>query len=219
MKLFRPLFISVLAFAGSAFGASQIELITINTSSLPPGTTGNLDFAFNGGILSQAATASITNFSTNGVLNPAPASTSGTVGGSLPSALSLANNNSDYFRGFTYGTTISFNLQFSGSAVDSPKGSGSGSIFSVSLFNATGDGVFLTSNQNDGWILNFDIDVNGHITSTTYPTETGAPSVVAIQAASVPEPSAWLLLGIGLAALGILMRRRNPKTLEAELEA
>jgi hypothetical protein len=192
-----------------AFGASQLELVTVNTSSLPAATTGYLDFLFNGGGTSfQSATASLTGFATNGTLAASSLSTSGTVMGSLPGTVSMANNNAEYLERITFGSSLTFGLQFSGPAVDAPNGAGSGSTFTLSLLNATQDGAYLTSNLNDGFLLLFNIDGAGRVTYTTYPTSTGAPSVVSITA--VPEPSSALLMIPVLATFAGLAFARRP---------
>ncbi|MGH9805994.1 MAG: NF038129 family PEP-CTERM protein, partial [Terriglobia bacterium] len=159
--------IAFLLLAASSQAASVFS-VSINTSALPAATTGYVDFLFNG---AGPATASIAGFITNGTLNPASVSSTA-VSGTLPGAVSLSDSNAEYLEGITFGTNIGFELQFSGVA--------SGSIFTLSLLNATQDGAFLTSNVNDGFILEFDIYPQGVITPITFPTASGAPSVVSI---------------------------------------
>lgn len=206
MKLFRLSFPFLLLAGATALNASPVSLITINTSGIPAGTQGNLDFLFNtGGTPAGAAFASITNFTTTGTLTTSSFSATNATG-TLPGPVSLINNNAEYLQAIRYGSTISFNLQFSGPAVDSPTGSGFGSTFTLSLLNSTLDGSFLTSNINDGYILEFNISANGQTTPTTFTTSTGASSVVSIQ--TLPEPGAWALSGGGLMVL-ILLRRKQ----------
>lgn len=178
-------------FLAASLQAASVFSVSINTSSLPAATAGYLDFLFNG---SDPATASIAGFTTNGTLNPASVSSTA-ASGTLPGAVSLSNSNAEYLEGITFGTNISFDLQFSGA--------GAGSVFTLSLLNATQDGAFLTSNVNDGFLLEFDIDTHGVITPITFPTASGAPSVVSIGSVSaVPEPASALVVVFGL--LGIL---------------
>ena len=195
----KALVLLLLACAAPVLEASELDLITINTASLPAATKGYVDFLFNGGGTKfDPATASITNFS-GGTLNPASISRTAATG-TLPAPVLLTNSNGEYLEGITFGAGISFYLQLSGTAVDSPSGTaGSGSTFTLSLLNATQDGAYLTSDQTDGFILEFNIDTRGNITHTTFPTESGAPSVVSVQA--VPEPGTWLLC---CAAFGIV---------------
>jgi hypothetical protein len=188
--------IALLVLAASSQAASVFS-VSIGTSALPAATPGYLDFLFNG---VDPATASITAFTTNGTLNPASISRSAATG-TLPAAVSLSNSNAEYLEGITFGTNISFDLQFSGI--------GSGSIFTLSLLNATQDGAFLTSNVNDGFLLEFDIDTHGVITPITFPTASGAPSVVSIgSVAAVPEPASWLAAVFGLLGIVAAKKRR-----------
>ena len=190
-KLIAFLFLAASSQAASVFSVS------INTSSLPAATPGYLDFLFNGG---DPATASITGFTTNGTLNPASVSRTA-ASGTLPAAVSLSNSNAEYLEGITFGTNISFALQFSGTVA--------GSVFTLSLLNATQDGAFLTSNVNDGFLLEFNIDTHGVITPTTFPTASGAPSVVSIAStAAVPEPASCLAAVLGLLGIAVAKKRR-----------
>ena len=102
MKL--ALFSSILMIA-PCFGAAF--QISVDASSLPPGTTGFIDFTLNGGFTS---TAVISNFS-----NPGGSLNAATIflqdaSGALPGSVTLGSNNSDYDEGITYGTPISFLL-------------------------------------------------------------------------------------------------------------
>jgi hypothetical protein len=190
-KLIALLLLAVSSQAASVFSVS------INTSSLPAATPGYVDFLFNG---VGPATASIAGFMTNGTLNPASVSSTA-ASGTLPGVVSLSNSNAEYLEGITFGTNISFNLQFSEAA--------SGSIFTLSLLNASQDGAFLTSNVNDGFLLEFDIDPQGVITPITFPTASGAPSVVSIgSAAAVPEPASALVAVLGLLGMVAAKKRR-----------
>src|ERR1700733_7842148 len=94
--------------------------VTVNTSSIA-GTTGSLDFNFNPGpLVTQAASLQILNFSSNGTLG-SPALT-GDAAGTLPAALTFDNAKgfNDYFAGFTFGSTISFQVSLYGAALSSP---------------------------------------------------------------------------------------------------
>jgi len=185
-----------LLFLAASLQAASVFSVSINTSSLPAATPGYLDFLFNGG---DPASASITGFTTNGTLNAASVSRTASSG-TLPGAVSLSNSNAEYLEGITFGTSINFNLQFSGT--------GGGSVFTLSLLNATQDGAFLTSNVNDGFLLEFNIDTNGIITPITFPTASGAPSVVSIaSAAAVPEPASCLAAVLGLLGIAVAKKR------------
>jgi hypothetical protein len=187
----------VLLLLAASSQAASVFSVSINTSSLPTATAGYLDFLFNG---VDPATASIAGFTTNGTLMPASISSTA-ASGTLPGTVSLSNSNAEYLEGITFGTNISFNLQFSGT--------GAGSVFTLSLLNSTQDGAFLTSDVNDGFLLEFNIDSQGAITPITFLTASGAPSVVSIAAATaVPEPASCLAAILGLLGIAMAKKRR-----------
>lgn len=201
MRTYKSFAAILLTLAGTAWGATVTNQISINTTSLPAPTSGYLDIVFNGGGTPfQPATYSITGFATNATLSATNVSKSAGVTGQLPGTVSASNANTEYLQAITFGSSISFTLQFSGPALDSPTGTGSGTSFAFSLLNSTLDGAYLTSDQNDGYLFVINIDNQGRTTSITYPTESGGPSVTSIQ--TVPEPAGWLTAGIGLMLVG-----------------
>src|ERR1035437_327791 len=126
-----------LAASGTIFASSLFVSAEVFTNL--PSTAGNLDFQFNpGDVTSPAATATITLFDPAASLN-GPAIT-GDVSGDLTSSLVINNSTSfnDYFVGYTFPSEITFQLAFSGPAVDSPTGSGFGSTLFFSLYDAAG---------------------------------------------------------------------------------
>jgi hypothetical protein len=178
----------LLLLAGSCFGTSY--QVTINASSLPPATSGFIDFAFNGG---YAATAVVSNFSNaGGSLSNVGLYTQGTVSGTLPGAVTLADNNADYDESIVYGTPISFFLNLSGT----PSGN-TGDVFTVSLFDTNYDGL-LTGNVNDGWLVQFQMSPQGVITPTAYANPTGGASLATVVA--TPEPGTLPMAAICAAA-------------------
>jgi hypothetical protein len=190
----------LLLLASSCFGATY--QVTVDASSLPPATSGFIDFAFNGG---YAATATIANFSNaGGSLSPATLYTQGTVSGTLPGTVSMGDNNADYDEGIIYGSPISFLLTVSGN----PTGN-TGNIFTLSLFDTNFDGL-LTGNVNDGWLVQFNMNAQGVITSTAYANPTGGASFATVTpVASVPEPATLSFAILGAAVL--LLGRRAGK--------
>ena len=62
-------------------------------------------------------------------------------------AVWLANTNSEYLEGITFGSHINFNLKFAGTGAES--------VFTLSLLNATQDDALLISNVNNGFLLEF----------------------------------------------------------------
>jgi hypothetical protein len=187
------IFSSILLVA-PCFGSAVFQ-VSVNASSLPPATSGFIDFTMNGGF---PATATISNFS-----NPGGSLNAGSIflqnaSGALPGTVTLSSNNSNYDQGITYGTPISFLLTFSGT----PSGT-TGVIFNFSLFDTNFDGL-LTQNVNDGEIVQFQLDTHGNITPIALPSPTGGPSFATI--AAVPEPATWLFGATGLLTL-IFLRR------------
>jgi hypothetical protein len=157
--------------------------ISIDASSLPPATSGFIDFAFNGG---YPATAVVSNFSNaGGLLNSGTITTFGTVSGTLPGMLTIGDDDADYDEGITYGTQISFLLTLSGT----PSGT-TGNVFTLSLFDTLFDGL-LTGNTTDGWLVQFQMDTQGDIAADAFANPTGGPSFATVTA--VPEPVVWPL--------------------------
>lgn len=182
--------------------ASVMDLITVDTTSLAPATTGFIDLAFNGGF---PATATIGGFSlTGGSLDLPTLFTQGTVSGVLPGTVTMSDDNADYDEGIHFGSSLSFLLTLSGT----PSGT-TGDVFTLSFFNSTFSGGLLTGNNNDFWLVQFQMDTAGNITGTAYPNPTGGPSFATITPIA-PEPSSGLLAMVGLLGAGIAgMRRRH----------
>ena len=189
-----------------ALGASADILpafsIQVDTTSIL-GTTGNLDFQFNpGNFGADSAVVTIDNFSSTGTL-AGPPMLIGAVTGALPGAVTIHNNPglNDYTEGFTFGNSLLFRVSFSGPAVASPSGTSSaGSSFAFSLFNSDFSAALLTSDQ-DGILVREDVDTLGKITTSNF----GAGGSTSVSA--VPEPAGAGLAVIGLAAVGIAIRR------------
>ena len=107
----------VLCCAGLSPAGPITYGVTVNTSSIA-GTTGSLDFNFNPGPLAmQASSLQIVNFSSDGSVGGSP-TRAGDVVGVLPGTLTFDNGTAfnDYFGGFAFGSTISFNVSLYGPA-------------------------------------------------------------------------------------------------------
>ena len=132
-----PFLAAFLCFASIASAAPITYDVTVDTSSIS-GTAGSLDFQFNPGpLVTQAASLQILNFTSNGSLAGSPVLT-GDVVGALPATVTFDNGPAfnDYFEGFTYGSTLSFQVSLFGPALSSPDGtSTSGSTFAFSMFS------------------------------------------------------------------------------------
>ena len=185
--------------------------VTVNTSSIS-GTTGSLDFNFNpGSLVTQSASLQILSFTSNGTLAGSPELT-GDASGALPGTLTFDNGTgfNDYFEGFTFGSTLSFDVSLYGPALSAPDGtSTSGSTFAFSMFSdAAGTTPTLTSDTTDGFAFTVDVNLDGSTTVTNYSSETG---IVAASGpvSAVPEPGNLALIGLGLGAISLVRRRYN----------
>lgn len=193
----------LLLVSASCLHASAIYKVTVNTTALNS-QSGNLDFQFNPGNDAQAATATVSAFTSNGTIG-SPAQLSGDVtpvNAALPGTFTLANTGpyNDLFQPFTFGTTLSFLVTFSGPAADSPNGiSTSGSVFGFSLYNAAGDTALLTS-AVDGTVVDIFLDPGARFSTST--------ADVAL-ATVVPEPGTLAGAILGLTALVAARRRRR----------
>src|ERR1039458_8079270 len=95
--------------------------VTVNTSSIS-GTMGSLDFNFNPvPLATQPASLQILNFTSDGTLVNCAANVqgfcpTGGVSGLLPGTVTFNNGASfnDYFDGFTFGSTLSFQVSLYG---------------------------------------------------------------------------------------------------------
>jgi hypothetical protein len=192
------LFVASFLFATPTSAAPIIYDVTVDSSSIS-GTAGSLDFEFNPGPLAtQAASLQILNFISGGMLGGSP-SLSGDVAGALPTTLTFGNGSgfNDYFEGFMYGATLSFQVSLYGPALSMPDGiSTSGSTFAFSMFsNPAGTIPVLTTNTTEGLAFAIDVELNGTTTVTNSSAET---TVVPATSPAVLEPSTFSLMAVGL---------------------
>jgi hypothetical protein len=191
--------------------------VTVNTSSIS-GTNGSLDFVFNPGPnTTQAASLQILSFASNGTLVSCAANVqtycpTGDVTGILPSTLTFDNGTgfNDYFGGFRFGSTISFQVSLFGPALSAPDGmSTSGSAFAFSMFSdAAGAVPVLTSDTTDGFAFTVNVNLDGTTTATNSSTQT---AVAPVTSSGTPEPSSFVLMGAASVLFGALrfLRRRR----------
>lgn len=201
------IFAAALLCAPVAFADAVDYSVTIDTSSIN-GTAGSLDFQFNPGpLVTQAADLQILNFASDGTLvncasNVQGFCNTGDVSGTLPATLTFDNGAgfNDYFTGFTFGNTLTFDVSLYGPALTSPDGiSTSGSTFSFSMFSDAGGTIpALTTDSTSGFAFTADVNLDGTTTIGNLSTETGITPVTS----SVPEPSMTpILLLLGLIGL------------------
>ena len=207
-KLFRISAVAAICLLSAtvASAGSIGYSITINTSALA-GTQGFLDVQFNSGPDSQAASAILAVFSTDGSFPGDAPTVFGPVLGTLPGDLYMDNSPfTDYFQSFTFGNTIHFYVNFVGPAVDTPGGSQAGSTFGFGLWDSTGFIPLLTTDTSGGFVARVDLNNDGTLTHTNFPSnpEGGAP---AAEFGAVPEPGTWLLAASAFAFIAARRRR------------
>jgi hypothetical protein len=197
-----------LCTVGGASSEPVTSNMTVDTSSIN-GTVGSLDFQFNPGALSsQSASLQVLAFTSDGTLAGSPQLT-GDVSGLLPGTLTLDNGTgfNDYFEGFAFGNTISFDVSLYGPALSPPNGvSSSGSTFAFSMFSdSAGTVPALTTDTTDGFATTLNVNLDGTTTVSDFSAETSVvPEVQAI-----PEPSSLgflisLMLAVPLCGPSIL---------------
>src|SRR6202035_5105446 len=145
-------------------------------------------------LTTQSASLQILNFTSDGTLAGNCPCIMGDVSGQLPATLTFDNGTAfnDYFDGFTFGSTLSFDVSLYGPALSAPDGvSTSGSTFAFSMFSdAAGTTPVLTSDKTDGFAVRTDVNLDGTTTVTNFSPETSIGTVSA-----VPEPSNVVLIG------------------------
>ena len=189
----KLLVIAVIMLASSSAFASFSYNVAIDTSSLAT-TAGALDFQFNPGSNTLGdATATISNFYTDGSL--LAAYPTGDVTGTLPTTVVIGNTTgyNDFFQTKTFGSKVSFDLNLSGKA---------GSLFSFYIFsNTDGTSAALTKDSANG--IAFTIETNQDGTATV--VNNSAQTAIT----PTPIPAAIYLLGSGLMGLVGLRRRKQ----------
>jgi hypothetical protein len=222
---------SLMLFPHTAFADSVTYYFIMNTSSLS-GSSGYIDMQFSEALLGGGggmtayntyATATVSNFQTDGSLDAASLLTMGDVTGALNQPVTfLANGDgafNDYYQGITFGNQLSFALTLAGQGVTTPicpinqSGAECNAPSFILDFLDSSQSTFLFTNDPSGltysgWIVG-GVDVNLDATTTPYtnPGPGNAPSDLSINSNSVPEPSAWLLLGSGFIGVFLIARR------------
>jgi hypothetical protein len=170
--------------------------ITVNTSGLQ-GTSGYLDFQFNpGNTPFDAASATITGFTTDGTLGAALPNI-GDVSGALPGQVVINNTDvlNEYTQGVTYGSFFDVTVNLTIPAV-------SGTAVGGSSFTLDVEDSDFNSLLGSFPAVEIDLDATTGQPSVTNNTD-GAASVVA-----TPEPDSLWLMGLGFAGLVVARRRQ-----------
>jgi hypothetical protein len=208
--ILRPLFppLAFCVFMAAPAAADVLYSFSVDTSSIS-GTAGSLDFNFNPGpFTSQFAQADILNFATDGALSGSPALL-GDVSGVLPSTVTFDNGSAlnDYFQGFTFGSSLMFDVRLYGPAVNSPDGvSASGSAFAFSMFSDTaGTQPVLTTDTTDGFAATLQVNLDGSTTLTNSSSQT----TVSLAQAAVPEPVGLPILAFVFAAFAAALHQKT----------
>ncbi len=186
-------------------------LVTVDTSSIGTSTLGYIEFQFNqaNASTSLAATANVTDFNSSGfTFDDSLDAVLGGVTGSL-SAPPLAFDNTVggtnlFDEGVTtFGTGFSFVVTLDGAALGTT--STDGSQFFVFLLARNYSSLAGATDTGVGGVT-----INGDTTITPNPV-TGLSTVTTYTApvgGAAPEPSAFVLFGMGGAMLGMWRRRR-----------
>jgi hypothetical protein len=183
--------------------------VTVDTSSIS-GTAGALDFNFasTSTPLAEAASLQVLGFTGSGTLAGTPSLT-GDVAGNLPATVTFDNatSNNDYFEGFTFGSSLSFQVSLYGPALSSPNGlSPNGSSFQFSMFsNAAGSVPVLTTDTTFGEAFTISVNPDG---STTVVNNSTAFTGISPVESGVPEPTTWTLVGAAMAGLWVWRARQ-----------
>jgi hypothetical protein len=187
--LSRALLASALLSGAGAAVAGPVYHVDIDTSSFKDLGTGFLDMTFLPGLESGPATATISHLSGDyGDYLDMSAGVSGSVDGEV-----VFDNTqfADLFRSIALGGHFGFDLGFSG-----PDSGMGGTDFDVSLYDDSGMNPLVAS------LVHFTLQPESVTLSVQEAYATVGP------AAAVPEPSAALLVLIGLMMAAAVARRR-----------
>jgi len=194
----KLLVISLMMLAASSAFASLGYDVSFDTSGLK-GQDGFLYLQY-GGFNAVNSTATVSNFSTDGVLASGSSSNvvdGSAVNGQLPGKVIFANTNgtNDYNHGINFGNKIDFSVLFASNNFGAP--AGGNSTFSLGVYS---DEAGLNPLLG-GTLLTLDLNNDGTTTVHALAKETSATPT--------PIPAAAWLLGSGLMGLVGVRRRKK----------
>ena len=140
-------------------------------------------------------TATVSGFTTDGMLVPGTLQLSGGASGSLPGSLTINDSTgyNDAFQNFTFGNSLSFDVTLSGNLANPNPGA----EFSLTLYDQNGNPV-LSANPNYPGVVTIDVNSDGTQTVTVGSQASATPGGVAAS----PEPSSMVLLSACMVGLG-----------------
>jgi hypothetical protein len=193
----------MIVMAQQCFG-DFVYNISIDTSSVN-GNDGGIYFQFSPGLNADLASVSITSFGIEvpGALKGSAPVTDGGVTGALnnlPLTIDNSTGLNDYLHLVSFANSISFQARFN---LPATLTGDAGSEFDFGLTTSDGASPILTLDPN-GFIGSISYDKHGAFTATPL-SSVGTIAPVS----SVPEPASAPLLICLLAALGLMLRRRQ----------
>lgn len=201
MQRMKLVVLAVLVLAFGEPGARALEInVTVDSSAIPNGTAGFLDFQFSAGVPSaQTAQVVVKNFAATSVTPGAITFANSASGGPLPTNVTILNDpaylSNRAKQAVTYGSasSMSFTLEITGNALTTP--STQDSTFYFSLLDSNDQSIF------PSYAL-------PHMTITIPKSGSGDLVITSIPQI-VPEPGTLALAAVTIAVLGLTMRHRS----------
>jgi hypothetical protein len=206
-----------IALLPPAAHAGAVFSVYTDTSSIA-NQSGYIDLWFSYFAGAYDGTASITSFSTDGVLGSCGAGcTTHDASGELPGVVTISNGapggflDDDYFQAITFGSYISFELTFSGPALTAPGALGS-STFTLTYYDGIVNYNPLLSADLSGASARLTIQPDNTIAREVFAAADGSFYTTLNSVPdnpSTPEPSSLALIGGGMLALAAGIARER----------